>query len=159
MAVIKQLWFVRNPYKLVGQLGIAVSAFSLFYSLLCLWALLFGADTQGGAVIDFLSRFGGLLPLPLISTAFSVAAYCIYIRLAKRGQSAILIIKLVTGFSLSIPAVLFFWQLHLLNTAKQIQGFGMLPAYLCLGVGIVYTIFVIIKTNMKSKGKSQQGAK
>lgn len=149
MAIIKKFWFVRNVYKLIGQLGIAVSVFSLFYSGLCIFAL------AGGDYSDFFMRFGKLIPIPVVGLILSIDLYSIRNRISlqanrqmkfgsewrkKPKRNIALIIRLITCWELGFPAILLFWQLDLLNTAKQIQGFGLFPAYLFVFVGIIYSI-------------------
>lgn len=152
--LIKQIWFVRNVKRLINYLSITISAFILLYSILSIWAIGGGAD-----IGTLMTKYSSLIIVPVVGLAISVVFLWKYhsapsskaITDNDRSNGAVTEMKqaiiktLLCGTNLLIALLFFFIQINALNTAKELDSFGILPIYLCLIGGVIFYVTVLTK--------------
>lgn len=134
--MIKQIWTVRNPQKLFTGLAFAIAGLILGYTVMNLMYL--PMENTG------LLEYARLLATPLLSLSLCVLWFFLIKRntvlfgckaaaddtALSRQKKLARDCRLTT--MMLITVALAFVQLELLNQAKQLSGFGLLPSILCV---------------------------
>ena len=156
--IIKQLFIIRSKRKLFWGLSFAVSAFSLFYTLLCVLVL----DEQvpwhpfSGEIV-LISKYL-LFVLPALSLLLCILLFQLSHKdklpwMARRkaptpeGRAYQQGIRQVTfvGGSFLLSLFLFFRQMDRLDTAKGISGFSPIVWGLLLLALIIFLGYMFLK--------------
>lgn len=138
--MIKQIWTIRSPQRLFSGLAAAVTGVFVLYTIISLFYL---PETVPFRLLGEQSRYL-LLILPLVMV-FACALWFYLIRRntvlagVRAAEDTVVLSRQKTlsrdcrTASMMFWAVgLGFWQLDALNTAKQMQGFGLFVPVVCL---------------------------
>lgn len=127
--MIKKIWFVRNPVRLLGQLCIILGAFSFAY------AALSGMGLADGSFSHYLNEYVFLLFYPSVGILVAVVLF-----LLLRQMKDTLIRMLLLDLNCMLALCFFFLAVDAVSRAKEIESFGLFPIVLVLLGGVCFAI-------------------
>lgn len=127
--MIKKIWFVRNPVRLLSQLCIAFGIFSLAY------AALSGLGLADGNISQFLKDYIFLLCYPFLGILVSALLF-----LLLRRMKDTLFRMLLLDLNCVLALCFFFLAVDAVSRTKGIESFGLFPIVLVLLGGISFAI-------------------
>lgn len=138
---MKSLLFVRNTYRLINGLCLAVGCVIGLYSFASAWAL-------AGSMAD-IGSYSSLFVIPIVSIIISILLWrrCVTVKPANGGseKQRAYMMDFITASNLIIALILAFFQLDKVSSAKNTGGFGTVPIYLVIIGGIIFYVLRIKK--------------
>lgn len=157
--MVKPIWTVRSIHRLFNGLNVAIAAFSLGYSLLCVlvlpelipfrfipWVDPIHASRYFLAILPSVILVVGVMLWVLSKKAKHLRYEINEVTKPTAEKDRKNHMELLIGINFLLMVSGLFFQMDALNTAKQIDGFGVIPAIAPLVLLIPFVIYKLMIT-------------